>query len=254
MSAAESLFRKFGAVSFPLATTGDTSFAALDPGRDILLELLADALVSELTPVWTAATAGTPLAGTTPVTQKLPELPDLSAVQQVAVAFPLLAVSRTGDPIQIEEYTIAQDRLTSRWEVDYILGPLDIGNQIKLQDVLIAAAKIIGLTIHAGGHLAHETQESSGQLFAKLVLGEGDGCACFSTCRVVDAQIGSASLAEGGPKYHACTLTLETTELSGIVDGDGAAYDGTFATLQTGTESGMGLDVVINTSVPLVTE
>lgn len=250
MSAADSLFRSFGAVELPLSDTGAADFNALNPGRAILLELLAAALVAELTPIWTDAVDSTPLEGTTPVTSKLPDVPDLETVQQVAEFYPLLAVGETGDAQTVDEFTLWQSRITKRWEVDYILGPLEVGNRLKLQDVLGAAQKIIVLTISAGGHRAYQTQTNGNHTFAKQVLGPGDGLAGFSTVRIVEGRIGSASLSENGPKYHALTLILETTELDGPTSGEHAPYMGSTIELKTGTTDGVVPIVNANTSIP----
>ncbi|HEY3497135.1 MAG TPA: hypothetical protein VGK73_20695, partial [Polyangiaceae bacterium] len=83
MTAAQSLYRKFGALQLPLAESSETDLAALDPARDILLDLFAVALNSELAPVWDWPAQMTILQGSAPVQQKLPSLPEPEVLQQM---------------------------------------------------------------------------------------------------------------------------------------------------------------------------
>jgi hypothetical protein len=245
----DSLYRQWGAVALPLAATSEADLSSLDPARDILLELFAAALISELTPRWANAVAGTPLVGNQPVQSKLPAIPDLDAMRQVYQAFPLLAVGRTDDPQTEDELTLWQNRITSRWSVNYILGPLELGNQLKLGDVLTEAARILSSVLHAGGHKAYATTTNEGQVFAKQVLGAGASCCYFSTLKVVNFMQGAAAFSQGGPKYHALTYLLETTELETDVrvgtplvgrsfslglDGDGGSLPGFMRTISRG--------------------
>src|SRR5690349_575643 len=109
MTAANSLYQRLGGTSFPLdpaAAAADLS--TLDPAQDILLELLAAAINAELPPRWKAAVLGTPLWEADPVQTKLPDIPDAQTLQQVGVKFPLLAVSRSEAPAQVEDFNLDQ--------------------------------------------------------------------------------------------------------------------------------------------------
>lgn len=230
---ADSLNSSWGALAFPVPAPVDYSLTGLDPARDILLDLLAAALTSELQDAWATAVAGTDLSVSV-VGSKLPALDDLDTMRQRGSKFPLLAVARSGDPQTADEFTLWQGRITTKWTVDYVLGPLEIGNQLKLGDILTAAGKLITATLTNGGHKAYATTaQAGGAASAKQVLGTSPGCAGFSTYWVTSFIAGAASFSQGGPKYHALTATLQTTELDSIAD-DGVTYGGSAATIDGG--------------------
>lgn len=252
-----SLGVSWGALSLPIPVV-DTNLSSLDPARDILLELFAAALNSELQDTWGAAANGVDLLTPIPVAHKLPTLPELDTMRQVKAAWPMLAVSRSHEPQTEDEFTLWQNRITSRWSVDYVLGPLDIGNQIRLTDVLEAAGKIIAATIRHGGHKAYAmtilvTPTTGDPLTcAKQVFGPGDGCCGFSTIGIVSFICGAAAFSQGGPRYHAMTMTLVTTELDGISDAEAVSYMGAagrFGEDLDQPEPGVVVD--IDTAIPL---
>lgn len=224
MPSALSLYEKFGALGLPLADSTAGTFTSLDPGRDVLLNVFAAALNDELAAVWTAALL-TPLENSAPVKTKFGLEPNQDLLGSTKVTFPALFVYRSTETAATDEHTLWQERITQPWGVDYMLGPLTAGDDRKFRDVLIAAVKIIKLTVRRGGHRAYA--ETNG--VANLVLiGPPTG---FSTVRVVNFQLGRASFSEAGPAYHSLSLRLETTELDGFVDG------------ADGELSGMSLDI-----------
>ena len=250
MTAANSTYQRIGETSFPIAAGNGTDLEDLDPAGDILLELLAAAITAELGPRWTAAVANTPLVGTDPVETKLPQFPDVDALRQLKVDFPLLAVSRAATSVQVEDYNLDQLKETWRWDVDYILGPLEIGHAAALNAALVMAARAMALTIHDGGHRAYASQDG----YAKNVLADGDGCCGFSSIRVVEYNVGPAQLSPDSPRFHACSMTLETVELSDIVAGGIPSmgnYQGTSLELQSGTEQGIKTLVSADSALPL---
>jgi hypothetical protein len=252
MTAANSLHQSMGAMSFPLSTGSD--FEDIDPAPDILLELFAAAINAELLPRWSAAVASTPLWDSQPVQTKLPTLPDADALKQVAVKFPLRAVSRAETPVQTEEFSIDRSKETWRWDVDYLLCPLTIGNKLALEPALTAVGRILNMVIREGGHRAYATQTAQGFTQTKNVFAAGDGCCNFHSIRVVEYRVGAAALSEGGPKYHACSMTLETVELSRASEAGfpaAGSYSGTGLQLRTGTEQGLKTVVVADSAVPL---
>lgn len=251
MTAVDSLYRGYGKLSLPLATTGEKDLTSLDPARDILLELFAAALGAELLPRWAAAIVGTPLAGQAVVAAKFPLFPDAVFLNQVATEWPLLAVYRSDDPEVFDEHTLWEQRVTCKWGADYCLGPLDVGNSAKLTDVLRAVPRILENVIREGGHRAYATQNNVNSVFTKQVLGQGDGCCGFSTIRIVQAISGSAAFAQGGPKYHCASVVLETTELSTRAPGTAPPYQGTKLTISTGDASGLAPIVIADTAIPL---
>lgn len=244
-----SLYESIGGLTFPVPASVTPTLVSLDPARDILLDLLAAAINFELGARWTQAVTGTLLKdSTTPVADKLPTGPSAEIVKQRKEAWPLLCVYRTEDPATVEQFTLHEDRLTQRWGVDYILCPLDAGDDRRLRDILTAVAKCIVLTIRAGGHAAYQADPDSGLPIA--VLGQG-GCG-FSSIRVVDFRLGRASFAVnaqqnavGGVVYHAMSMTLETTENTSSVAGGDPALDTLGVTCGTGNQDGIVADLVI---------
>lgn len=253
MTAVNSLYRGFGKFELPLAETGETALDSLDPAVDVLLDLFAAALAAELEPRWADAVAGTPLDGKAVIETKFPEFPEQVFLEQVATVWPLLAVYRSDEAEQFDEHTLWEQRVTSKWGVDYCLGPLAVDNFLKLNAVLRAVPRILESVIREGGHRAYATQADTktNSIFTKQVLGAGDGCCGFSTIRVVQAISGSAAFAQGGPKFHCASIVLETTELSTLNPGIAPPYTGTKVTLETGDTTGLKPVVIADTAIPL---
>jgi hypothetical protein len=255
----DSLSNTWGSLTFPIPAA-DTNLSSLDPARDILLDLFEAALNSELQDAWDMAAGSVDVLARTPVADKLAALPDLDAMRQRKAAFPLLAVARSHEPNAEDEFALWQNRITSKWSIDYVLGPLDVGDQMRLGDVLVAAGKIIPAVIRNGGHKAYATTTlvtpTTGDplVCAKKVFGPGAGCCGFSTLKVTSFIFGAAAFSQGGPKYHALSMTLETTELDSISEADAVDYTGTAATFGEDLDAAPIEPVVlveIDTSIPL---
>lgn len=213
----ESLFRHFGALTLPVEAADVSSAAtltALDPGRDILLGLFKQAIISELGAAWDQVKPGTALQTAAIVEQTLPFDPHPQLARQVQLRFPLLAVYRTGDG-QFAEHTLVWDKLTQQWGVDYVLGPLAVEDLRKLGDALPAVAKVIALAIQKRGHPDYDG--GAVQFF--------DDAGRFASVRAVSYKTGPALFAPGddSPVYYAMSMTLETTEM--VADRDGFATD-----------------------------
>ena len=239
MSAADSLYRSFGALTLPLSESNEPDLSRLDPARDILLDLFAAALNSELAPVWRGAAVkaeqfrgvnGEPPA---PVRMKLPAVPSAEALQEMKTGWPLLCVGRSQEPATEEQHGFYDIRLVQRWDVDYILCPQSIGNLLKTQDILIAVSKILRMVVLQGGHKAYRTGTTEdGSPYAVNVIGAGENCCNLYSLVTVNSVVGPAQLSSG-PKYYACGMTLESRELTGQpstglpTDGifEGADYD-----------------------------
>jgi hypothetical protein len=226
MPNATSLHRGFGKLTLPLSDTDETTLASLDPARDIMLALFAAAINDEIMPRWADAVAGSPLAGTSPVQDRLPALPDIDAIQQRRCRFPLLSVARSEDPATITELTLWQEQLTQRWDVDYILSPLTVGDSRKLGDILPAVAKVIALVIRQGGHRAYGPNVVFGQLCG------------FDSIKIQSFKTGTARFADDSTRYHALSLSLETTELETVSDHTAAPFHGASIALGTGDSTG----------------
>lgn len=243
---ANSLYRSVGALTLPLSDTDETTAASLDPGRDILLDLLAAALNDELAARWPDASAGTALAGTNPVQSTCPDELDPQYLQTTEHPFPALAVYRNGQG-SWEELDEGQAQLVWGFSVDYVLGPLTTGERRKMADFLFAAAAVMLLTIDRGGHRAYATTPGYPQ-FPKLVLGPGTGTANFSSCRVEpnSLQRGAAAFSNDETKYWALSFNVRTTELEADNENDprNITYGGSLLTLGTGTDEGIIEDLV----------
>ncbi len=232
---------RWGALSLPLADTNATDFSSLDPARDVLLNMLASAISAELLPRWPDAVNDTALEGSlTPVKHKLPFEPDPELLQQLKAEFPLLCIYRESEDQTVEEWSLTADKLTSKWGVDYFLGPLDAGRRGKLNDVLHAVGKIVACVIRDGGHTSYTVAKlPSGT--THLVLAQTCG---FFSVNVTKFRCGPAQFTPDGPRYWACSLTLETTELASNT-ATPAAFTGVEATLGTGNADGLDLDLLV---------
>ncbi len=237
MSRTHSLNRRFGRFELPLDESTATTLVALDPARDILLDLFASALNCELEPVWASAVNGTPLEGTDPVQLKLPALPEEEKLQQMKAEWPMLAVGRSVKPATIEPFLLDGDQLKTLWDVDYILCPLALTNELRLRDVLQAVGKTLTAVVRIGGHKSYRTDANG---FALDVLADdGDGTCGFYACRVTEFAAAPAQFAKDGPPYLAVGLTLETIEVSQYGDDDGESAPLVGATMNAGlTQSG----------------
>lgn len=211
----ESLFQSLGDLELPFRTAdvGVAWLAALDPSRDLLLELFASAINSELSEAWAAVKASSSKTlAATPVADRLPDEPTEKLMTSRKAAFPLLALHRTGvatyDPITLEI-----TRLTQPWGLHYILGPLDAIDARQLKDICVAVAKIVVLVIRQRGHRSyqggalqffgeHSPDQHSPLTSVRLVSHEGPGQAVFG---------GESSTIT----YWAIEMRLETTEISG---------------------------------------
>lgn len=252
MTAADSLHSGFGAIRVPLAETGEQDLSSLDPARDILLDLFKAALIAEITPRWADAVAGTPLRKSAPVETIFPEFPEQVFLQQQECKWPMLAVYRSDDAETFDQFTLWERRITAKWGVDYCLGPLELGNYIKLGSLLTLVPRIIDRVIEEGGHRAYATQAVGNSTQAKRVFGKFAGCCGFSAIRVVESRSGSAAFAQGGPKYHCASVVLETVELEqSPSEGLAPRYQGSSVTLETGDPTGLAPVIVADTAIPV---
>lgn len=218
----ESVFQGIGGTTFPLDVTDfSTSFTPVDPARAVLLELFKAAINYEFAAVWEVVATDS-LVGTLPVQDTLELEPTPQIMTQRKPAFPLLCVHRTGTGV-FEQVTMQEDRLTQSWAVDYILGPLDVANVRKLNDVCIAIAKLIRIVVRQRGHRAY--QNGALQFFP------GTGYLASVEVKSFEGP-GQAQFAgdEKGTLYYAMTITLETTEvtsddMTAYPEGDGADLD-----------------------------
>ena len=232
-----SIYQRQGALSLPITTAdlGDSGASILDPARDAILELLATAITSELGPTFDVLKASTELSARSIVQDKLPFAPDVEILQQQKTGFPLLCLARDGEGIS-DEHTLAYERITQKWALDYILGPLNLADARKLNDLLIAVVKVCKMTIRKGRHPDHE---NGTDLTGRWQYGDaqsGEGGAKLSSIRMTTEVVGKARIAQGAdaPAYWAASMTLETVETDASVDGWSGENTITGATLTMG--------------------
>lgn len=240
-------FNRFvGRLELPTEAEENATLQELDPAKDILISLFRTAIMTELGPRWASARLGTPLADRDPVESTLDVEPTPEILQQERIEFPLLAVYRDGDP-ESTEFTLAIDRITQRWGVDYVLGPLDAASLRRIGNALHVVAKIVQEVVQVGGHPEHGMDDSGTQP-EQVLIGTDENSCRFSSVRVVNWSTGQASFATDGqgPTYWWMTLQLETTEddgrtepYLGMPDHEAADFS-----LGTGTADGIIDDLV----------
>lgn len=245
----EALVGEFGDLDFPVTTSITTTLTPLDPARERLTALFKAAINAELGTAWTTVTntldSGHALYGTSPVQDTLELAPSPAVMTQRKPAWPLMCVYRSGKAT-LEPFTMHIDRIVQEWTVDYILGPLDVGDLRKVGDVCIAVAKIIRAVIRRRGHASYDSgalqffPDKGGLGAIELKSSEGPGQASFAGD-------------ESGTLYYALTMTLETVEhLTDDADEFGAfdAID-----FEVGVGSGDGIVpglIYASTDVPIV--
>lgn len=214
MSAADSMFTRFGGLRLPLKPSDFTNgLTPLDPARSTMAALFKAAVNAELGEVWTrlfaaSGTAGMPgehpLLDSLPIREVLELRPTPQIVKQYAASFPLLCIYRDGTGTY-EQHTLEIDRLTQAWGIDYFLCPLEVGHWRKFEAACTAVAKIIRSTIRQRGHLAY----NSG-----AVAFPPGGPLCALDLKSQDGP-GQAQFAgdENGTPFYAMSLALETVEV-----------------------------------------
>ena len=143
-----------------------------------------------------------------PVQTALPHLPDKQLAQSSEIKFPLLCCYETGKS-SWRQVTDDHWRRPRSLSVDYVLGPLTVGERRKIFEFLGAAANIICLTISRGGHKAYATRPGNADL-PLFILTTGTGLAGFASRSIVDdsIEIGYASFSTADAKYWALSLAV----------------------------------------------
>lgn len=244
------MYRTLGGASYPTQGTDVTSeqlYSVFDPSRDVFLALFEAAINYELghatgsvdsASPWGVARVGTKLASSQPVADTYHEIPTKEVLRRADIRFPLLSIGRTGG--EFGEETLAIEADTGRWQLDYNLGPLKTEDVRRLGGALNAARNIIQLVVRQGCHAAYA--------FGARQFGS------FKSVRLVNYTMGPADFGERGEGliFHALSMTIETVEQDGDVEGAHPNYDG--ATVAIGVEGNGGVlpDVIIGrTEVPV---
>lgn len=216
----QSLFQHFGGLTLPVAAAdvdGTGGMVTLDPGRDILLGLFRQAIISELGAAWNqlrTELTTTDLATTTVVNQTVPFDLRPQLARSLQFKYPVLAVYRTGEA-QFSEHTLVWEKLTQQWGVEYVLGPLPIEDVRRIGDILSAVPKVIAAAIRLRGHPDYDS--GAVQFF--------EDAGRFASVRPLSYAMGPAAFSDGAdsPIYHTMSMKLETVEL--VADRDGFATD-----------------------------
>ena len=234
MTAAESLYQRFGSLVLPpdLAAIGDAgTLTPLDPARRILADLFKAAINSELSGAWSAVAGRLPPDGPInpelPVSRVLEIEPTQPHMQEVQLGFPLLAIYRSGTA-DYQPFNIGELRLVQPWTLDWVLGPADIATKFQLGDMAVAISKVVALVIRKRGHASYQGgavqfgDDASGIGAIRIVRHIGPAVAKF------------ASETESNQSYWAITIELETIE---YVDESSAETYGPL----TGADYGYGI-------------
>lgn len=216
----QSLFQHFGALTLPVVAadvSGTGGMVALDPGRDILLGLFRQAIISELGGAWNQVRADlsvTEMASASVVNQTVPFDLRPQLARSFQFKFPVLAVYRTGEA-QYLEHTLVWEKRVQQWGVDYVLGPLPIEDVRRCGDILTAVPGVIVGAIRRRGHPDYDG--GAVQFF--------EDAGRFMSVRALTSVGGEAQFAEGAdsPTYYAMSMKLETQEI--LSDRDGFATD-----------------------------
>jgi len=229
----ESLYQTVGGASFPAKATDITDgLQALEPIRDRLLAFFEAAINAEVGGAWAQAVASTCVPGlsTSPVGLAVPMLPSSEVLQQEKVAWPALFLARdlSDQRNRFEPYSLWIDKQVQIWSLTYLLPPLSVIGRRKLEDILLRVAQVCHLAIRNMRHPAYESgaywMQPAG-LHGLQLVGFRSGEAKFNE--------------EGGPTYLAMTMTLETVEIGGHVEGSVAPLDHLSITAGTGNVEGI---------------
>jgi len=248
---AEHLLRRFGDFSLPVDSTDVSDgqlFSVFDPALDRLISLFRTAINVELggevesvttTSVWRVARTGTTLVESLPVASTLWERPTRSVLRERQLPFPLLAIYRL--EATHDEWTLNIERVTQRWGLDWILGPLTAADARRLTGAMNGVKNVIQLVIRDQCHPAFE---GGAVQFFRDTGG-------LSTFKVVTSQHGLADFGEQaeGHEFYALTMQLESTELDEEVDGADPPFEGVSLTLGVG-----GSDGILPTAIEARTE
>lgn len=213
------LFKKFGGTVFDGSSelsNGDSLYVIDDNQRQLLAWLKA-AMNAELNAKgWTNAVSGTRLDGKSPVEFTLNRKPEPQFLQQVSIDYPMLALWPNGSTV--EDFTLSREQITTSWGLLYLLGPLNEQDYARLGAALRISDKLVSLVIRSRGHSDHD----SGAVQLDVLQAD------FSSIRVVRSAYGNVEAmgTESGLTFYGAEFEIETTEVSGFVDGADPCFDG----------------------------
>lgn len=221
----ESLYRRVGATEFPFTAVDvdEAEQSIADKTQEVLLALFQSAITSELSGAFEMASIGTCLAGKPVVADTLSGLLTPQVMKQRKAVFPLLAVGWTGSA-DWSEHTLSIDKVTRKWTVDYVLGPLEVGASLKLEKILHRVGVLLQLCCRNRGHKSFRDG---------AILWGSDTDEPISTIWWDGHEAGPAHFATdaGETVYFALSGRITTTE----IDSDIAAYPDLTGASFTGT-------------------
>lgn len=208
----QSIHNGFGATRFPLPTV--TTGAELDPGAESLLRLLEAAINADAGDAWRSVLGILPPGHflskyeNKPVGTASRTEVSIQNMAQFVARWPLLAVYREGEPT-FEPCTTSFGYLVQNWSVDYIIGPLDPGDQKIIGSLCNPIARLIRTVLHHGYHPAYQNG-------VRQFMGQ------FSTIGTKAIQgpnvARDLSTGESGVGYFGMTIVVETRERD-VLDG-----------------------------------
>jgi hypothetical protein len=220
----EFLYRRVGVTDFPFTAAPVLAAGGIvDKIQEVLLGLFSTAITSELQDAFQAASAPTPLAGSLVVADTWPGLLTPQVMKQRKAGFPLLSVGWLGSA-EWSEHTLSIDKVTRKWAVDYVLGPLDVGSAQRLESILHKVGTLLQLTCRNRGHKSFRNG---------AVLWGSDTDEPISTIWWDSHEAGQASFGSDNesPIYYALSGRITTTE----IDSDLDVYDDLTGASFTGT-------------------
>jgi hypothetical protein len=154
----------YGAIDFPLVESPHETPSSLDPALTTISEYLAAVIRAEIGPAWIVAAGKLPcdhplresfLNG--PIGRVIPSEPTKDTLTQYKAEFPVLCVYRTGEP---ETFNLSMKYCgyKQKWGVDWIVGPLDLGQRRMIGGFANPVVKIMRTAIFYGRHPAYNNR------------------------------------------------------------------------------------------------
>jgi hypothetical protein len=190
----------------PLLVADIDDGALPDPVRAALLALFRAAIIYRFSLVWPTVAATTPLAATaTAVVDWFPAALTVEFFQQRRCKFPLLLLDRVGTA-EFTDETDNLERKTQPWDLNWILGPLDVADLHRFRAALTRIIPDLVNDICSQGGI-HSSYNGGNAIF-------GIGGIPVGSMRLANHNADAMPIAGGGNErlYHGVTMRLETTE------------------------------------------
>lgn len=235
---ANTINQRVGVFEFPYSDTDvdNTDKTVTDLAQSTLLSLFQAAINDELTGVFAKVAAGTALDHDSlpliPVRDVWPGRWSPQVAKQRKTTFPVLALYRTGAR-EWNELTLGVDQATQKWGIDLILGPVDVGDQQRIERILPRIGVLVQRVLRNRGH---KSFQSGACLWGVQETGS------LSSVWMDKDEFGPAQFVgdDGGVTYLGWSAQLTTTEVdSNVGDGDAVDLLGTTFTFGVGGSDGV---------------